>query len=71
MQVREIRAEDRPKWAVLWQGYLEFYGVPATLTICVAVEQDIGGSRRCLRDLSAADRLRAERLFQGGCFSGT
>jgi GNAT superfamily N-acetyltransferase len=28
MQVREIRAEDRPQWAVLWQGYLEFYGVP-------------------------------------------
>ena len=28
MLVRDIRPEDRAQWAVLWQGYLEFYKVP-------------------------------------------
>ena len=28
MLVRDIEPRDRPQWAVLWQGYLEFYGVP-------------------------------------------
>jgi GNAT superfamily N-acetyltransferase len=28
MLIRDIRAEDRPHWAVLWLGYLEFYKVP-------------------------------------------
>lgn len=27
MIVREILPQDRAPWAVLWQGYLEFYGV--------------------------------------------
>ena len=28
MLVRDIESRDRAQWAVLWQGYLEFYGVP-------------------------------------------
>jgi GNAT superfamily N-acetyltransferase len=28
MVIREITPQDRAQWAVLWQGYLEFYGVP-------------------------------------------
>ena len=26
--IRPLTAADRPAWAVLWQGYLEFYQVP-------------------------------------------
>ena len=28
MLIRDISPRDRAQWAVLWQGYLEFYGVP-------------------------------------------
>jgi len=28
MRVREIEPGDKAQWAVLWQGYLEFYQVP-------------------------------------------
>ena len=28
MLIRDILPQDRPQWAVLWQGYLEFYKVP-------------------------------------------
>jgi GNAT superfamily N-acetyltransferase len=28
MRIRDIEAGDRAQWAVLWQGYLEFYEVP-------------------------------------------
>ncbi len=28
MLVRDIESRDRAQWAVLWQLYLEFYGVP-------------------------------------------
>jgi len=28
MLIRPLREEDRPHWAVLWQGYLEFYKMP-------------------------------------------
>jgi molecular chaperone DnaK len=51
-------------------------GVPATLTICVAVEQDVGGSRRevlhpivrkgTLLPASGQERFRAARSLVGG-----
>lgn len=28
MLIRDVQPGDRAQWAVLWQGYLEFYGVP-------------------------------------------
>ncbi len=28
MLIRDILPQDRPQWAVLWQGYLAFYKVP-------------------------------------------
>lgn len=28
MLIRDITPQDRSQWAVLWQGYLEFYEVP-------------------------------------------
>jgi GNAT superfamily N-acetyltransferase len=28
MIIRDIQPQDRAQWAVLWQGYLEFYKVP-------------------------------------------
>jgi GNAT superfamily N-acetyltransferase len=34
VEVRELRASDRPRWDVLWSGYLEFYqhALPAQIT---------------------------------------
>lgn len=34
LEVRELRASDRPRWDVLWAGYLEFYQhqLPAEIT---------------------------------------
>ncbi|MGE3142080.1 MAG: N-acetyltransferase family protein [Hyphomonadaceae bacterium] len=34
MIIRDLRAEDRPQWAPLWQGYLDFYeaALPAAVT---------------------------------------
>jgi GNAT superfamily N-acetyltransferase len=61
MQVRDILPEDRPQWAVLWQGYQEFYAVDLP---------DAATARTFARFFDTAEPVHALVAVEGGKLVG-